>query len=127
MAPPKKKTPGRGKRPRNFVKVAKETLFKDYKCEIAEECENRISRTVKRDLLGFADMIGLSPKGWVLLQFTSKSNFSSRKNKILSCKNAKYVVKYKLARLLVVGFEQANYGGNYRSHEFTPEDFDGLS
>ena len=104
--------------------MAKETLVKDYGCDIVEECENRIARNVKRDLLGFADMVGLSPDGWVLLQFTSKINFNSRKYKIKACKNAFYVVKYKIARIIVIGFDDIKYGSDYRVHEFTLEDFD---
>jgi len=104
--------------------VAKETLVKDYGCDIVEECENRIARNVKRDLLGFADMVGLSQSGWVLLQFTSKINFNSRKYKIKACKNALYVVKYGIARIIVIGFDDTKYGSDYRSHEFTLEDFD---
>lgn len=121
----RKKATGRGrKKPRNFTSVAKETLVKDYGCDIVEECENRIARNVKRDLLGFADMVGLSQSGWVLLQFTSKINFNSRKYKIKACKNALYVVKYGIARIIVIGFDDTKYGSDYRSHEFTLEDFD---
>ena len=125
MPTKKRKTAGRGrKKPRNFTSVAKETLIKDFGCDIAEECENRIARNVKRDLLGFADMVGLSPDGWVLLQFTSKINFNSRKYKIRACKNALYVVKYNIARIIVIGFDDTKYCSDYKILEFTLEDFD---
>lgn len=118
MAPTKKR-----KKPRNFLAVCKETMIKHYGCSIAEECENRISSRMKRDLLGFADLIALSETEVFLVQFTSDINFNARKYKIQANENAKFIVDNGLFRVLAIGFRDVKLHDNYKLHEFTPSDF----
>lgn len=114
------------KKPRNFTAVAKETLKKDFGCELVDECENRISSRMKRDFLGFVDMIGLAPGVFVMLQFTSKINAMARRHKIVANENAKYVVENGIARVIVIGFDSTKYGDDYRLIELEPSDFEGV-
>ena len=111
------------RKPRNFEHVARTTMERDYGCRVAEECEIKISKTMKKDLFGFADMIGFGPDGWVLMQYTSKSNFSSRKKRILTCENARLMVQWGLATIVLIGFLDESYDSDHRVQVFKKEDF----
>lgn len=71
---------------------------------LADVCERRITRTLKRDLFGVFDIVASSPSVPILaVQCTTLSNFSARLRKVTTSAKAQQLLRQKW-QIAVVGW-----------------------